>query len=306
MQKVTRPQAEKKKIHCKNEFELCYLRHQYLRKVDFNPTEEEMKPYMGIVANLAKNTFFTYRNLFGTVGMESEDLINVGKVHLVSFLGLYALDKLPQEKLAAFVEACELKKHRHPTPEDYLGKNKANLTLFLKQRFEDLVRICRQKVRNIKGYPSDEFYAFYSPKKPPKLLSDLLTDHEKYGYKKIDIAVFKTVRKKAKALGANVFKFNDIYYVSVKHDHKNLDLVDFSGAGLDPYDSIHNMTPERIVAEQEDAQFWEDKRVEFDAYTPSRKARVIKSFISKYKNKKDYKEEIKAARKLLKSVEAKL
>jgi hypothetical protein len=306
MQKVDRPKADKKKIHCKNEFELCYLRHQYLRKVDFNPSEEQMRPYFGIVSNLAKNTFFTYRNLFGTVGLESEDLISIGQVHLVSFLGLFSVEKFTDEKLEAFIKSYEVKYRRHIEEEGVLDKNKANFTLFLKQRFEDVVRICRQKVRNIKGYPTDDHYVFYGPKKPPKMLTDLLVDHEKYGFKKMDIAVFKTIRKKAGARGANFFKFNDNYYVSVKHEHRNLDLVDFSGAGLDPYDSIHNMSPERIFFDQEDIIFWENKRVEFDSYPVSRRVKLIKSFISKYKNKKDYKDEIKTARKLLKSMEAQL
>jgi hypothetical protein len=302
MEKVDRPKADKGKIHSKNEFELCYLRHQYLRKVDFNPSEEEMKPYYHIITNLAKNTFFTYRSLFGTVGMEAEDLINIGKVHLVSFLGLFALDR-DLVKKENFIKNFEISKLKHAEEKDFLNKNKANLTLFLKQRFEDVVRICRQKVRNIRGSASDEFAVFYGAKKPPKLLADLLVDHEKYGFKKLDIAVFKTIRKRAKAQGANSFKYNDTYYISIKAEHRNLDLVDFSGADMDPRDSMHNMCPDRIFLDHEENVHWENKRVEFDGFTDSRKKRILKKFIAKNKAKQAFKEEIKTARKLLKSME---
>lgn len=303
MQKVKRPQAEKRKINSRNEFELCYLRHQYLRKVDYNPTEAEMRPYYHIIVNFGKSTFFTYRNLFGSVGVESEDIINVGKVHLVSYLGLFSLEQCPDKK-AAFIQTFEVDKLRHPEEKDFLNKNKANFTGFLKQRYEDMVRICRQKVRNIKGHPSDDYYAYYGPEKPPKILPELLRSHESYGFRKIDIAVFKTIRKKAKAKGANIFKFNDNYYVSVKVENRNLDISDFCGAGLDPYDSIHNMSPDRIYEEQQSAKFWENKRVEFSTYSPLRKARTLKKFINQYKNKKNYEVEVKAARKMLKSMEA--
>ena len=90
---VTRPEPSEKKIRTSDDFELCYLRHQYFRRVKYNPTEQEMAPYMGIVANLTKNTFFTYFNLFKAVGMYQDDILNIGRVHLVSFLGLYSLEK---------------------------------------------------------------------------------------------------------------------------------------------------------------------------------------------------------------------
>lgn len=302
MIKVERPQMDKNvKISCKEEFELCYLRHQYVRRVDFNPTEEEMKPYAFIVAHMAKNTFFTYRNLFSLVGFESEDLINIGRVHLVSYLGLFSMEKLP-EKYESFSNTFFRDKVRDPNPYDLLNKNKANLTLFLKQRFEDVVRICRQKARNIKGLPTEEFFIFHGPNKPPKILRNLVENHEKYGFKKLDIAVFKSIKKKIKVDNPNCFKLNDTWYVAVPVEHKSLSLTDFSGAGMDPYDSIHNMTPERIFFAQEEDKEWADKREEFNAYSVKRRTRMVKSFIKKNKNKPIYKEELKAARELLKTL----
>jgi hypothetical protein len=299
---VHRPQATKKKIHSKNEFELCYLRHQYIRKVDYNPTEKEMAPYLHIVKNLAKNTFFTYKNLFHLVGMESEDLINIGQMHLVSYLGLFSLEKMP-DRMDNFYFAHKAKYKKTPGYYDYLNKNKANFTLFLKQRMEDVVRVCRQKARNIRGLPTEEFYAYAGPKEPPKILRNLVEGYEKYGYKKIDVATYKSIKKQAKPEG-NIFQFNNLWYVAVPVEHKSLSLVDFAGAGMDPYDNIHNMTPEQVLFHRQDNEEFETRKQEFESFSDTKKKRKIKDFIQANKNNPLFAEEVKVARKLLKEMGA--
>jgi len=300
MSQTFRPKAEKKKIHSRNEFELCYLRHQYFRKVDYNPTSEEMQPYLNIAANLAKNTFFTYKNLFHMIGFEREDLTNIANIHLVSFLGLFSLEKMPQ-KYQDFIQLFNRLFGESPDEGELLDKNRANCTLFLKQRMEDVVRVCRQKARNIKGLPTEEFFFYVGTKKPPAILRDLIEKHEKLGYKKLDTAVFKSIRKKVRPDGP-VFRFDGKYYVSVPVEQKSLSLSDFTGAGIDPYDSLHNMTPEEILFDVETADIWEKRQEEFHNKTPTRKAHVLKKFIKNNKNKPEYEEEVKTAKKLLKQL----
>lgn len=301
MQRVERPKASEKKITYKEDFELCYLRHQYVRKAEYNPTEAEMLPYKAIISQQAKNTYFTYQNLFGSVGMECDDLISIARMHLVSYLSLFAVQN-SQDKNDEFIFKHACKYGQEPGEYDYLNKNKANFTEFLKQRMEDAVRVCRQKVRNIKGFPGDEHYVYVGTKKPPKFFDLLKNDYEKYGYKKLDIAVFKTVRKRAKAFGSSAFEFNGQWYVALHNESKNLDINDFSGAGMDPYDSIHNMSPDRIYFDRQEDIFWEQKRAEFDSYQPKKRARLLKGFVSKNQNKIKFKEEVKLARKMLKEI----
>lgn len=301
-QEINRPKASTKKIHSKNEFELCYLRHQYLRKTKYNPTEEEMRPYEAIAIHMAKNTFFMYKNLFGMVGFELEDIVNIGKIHLISFLGLFSLDKMPG-KYDEFIEKHEINQGATPSEDQVMGKNKANCTLFLKQRMEDLVRVCRQKARNIKGLPTEEFFFYFGTKRPPAILRDLIDKHEKLGYKKLDTSIYKSIRKKVKMDDSPVFKFNGFYYVAVPVEQKCLSLSDFSGAGLDPYDSIHNMNPEEIYFSIEESTDWEKKQAEFDSKDPFSKTKIIKKFLRKNQKNPRYKEEIRLARKLLKTLE---
>ena len=301
MNKVERPVAEQKKINCKDEFELCYLRHQYIRKVDFNPTALEMAPYDVIVSQQAKNTYFTYLSLFGSVGLGCEDIMSIAKTHTVSYLGLFSLDKL-EGKREEFTNIFQIQNGKDPQERDFLNKNKANFTMFLKQRMEDLVRVCRQKNRNIRGLPGDEHYIYCGERKPPKIISNLIKNYDKYGYKKLDIAVFKTIRKRAKAHGSQVFQFDGLWYVALRCEHKNLDISDFAGADMDPHDSLHNMSPERIYFDREEGSFWEGKRAEFDAYEPKKRSKLLTAFVNKHKNKSKFKEEVRLARKLIKEL----
>lgn len=299
--KVKRPQAGNKKINSRNDFELCYIRHQYFRKVTFNPTLEEMEPYHRIIGHFVDNTFYTYRPLFGIVGMEKDDIINIGKIHLVNFLGLFSLEQMPI-KYKEFVEKFNIKYEDNPETEDLLSKNKANFTLFLRQRMEDLVRICRQKAKNIKGLPVEAFFSIYGPKKPnPKM--DLKYNYQDYGYKKIDISVFKSIRKKALYKGIDSFKFNGNWYISVPIDHRILTLNDFASLNMDPYDNIHNMDPEKLMFHKEEVAEWEDEKEKFKLLPKEAKTDLIKSFIKKNKKNPSFAEEIETAKKMLKRLE---
>lgn len=296
-----RPPANKKKIHSKDEFELCYIRHQYLRRVTYNPSEKEMEPYMAIVKHMAYNTFNMYRNLFALVGFDLIDVINIGRIHLVSFLGLFSLEKM-EKKYKEFVLLYKKLNGIKPDKDVIQNKNKANLTMFLKQRMEDVVRVCRQKAKNIKGMAVEEAYAYYGTKKPPKNHRLLLEDNEKYGFKKIDFSSFKSIRKKLNKIDQKMFKFSGYWYVCVPLEHRNLTLLDLSCAGLDPHDSIHNMNPEQILFYKHEEEYFNKKKAEFDVQSDDMKIDIMKQFIQKNKKNPTFKEEIKLAKKFIKDL----
>jgi len=286
------------KIHSKDEFELCYLRHQYLRKITVVPTEGEMRPYESIAIHFGKNTYFMYRSLFGAIGMECDDVINIAKTHITSYVGLFSLEnnqRVMDEYYNVFRKRFG---GEAPGQWDIDNKNRANFTFFLKQRMEDLVRVCRQKARNVKGLQTDEYLVFRGMAEPPKRLMDLAKNHEKFGYRKVDLAVFKSIKRRAKLPDGSIFKVGDEYYVIVPVEHRNLSINDFTSAGLDPYDSIHNMTPEQVFASNE----WEDRKKAFESTPLRSKIRVIKSFVAKNHANPEFAEEIRAAKKMLKEM----
>jgi hypothetical protein len=303
---VDRPQAEDRKIHSKNEFELCYMRHQYFRKVTYNPSETEMAPYKRIAENSARNTFYTYRYLFSTVGMELDDLVSIAKIHLVNFLGLFAIDgsKYSKRLYEFFVKFQKKHDGKFPKAKDVLNKNKADYTLFMKQRMTDLVRISQQKAKNIKGSRVDEYIPFYGNNPPPDDLQKLLEDNESYGFRRLDTVAYKAAKKKMNAKTGEHFKFAGSWYVAVPLVHRNLTILDFAGAGYDPYESNQHKNPEQLFLQREsDIRF--DKRMKmFKNYSKEKRIELIQKFVSENSSNTRLSQELVTAKKMLKKLGA--
>jgi len=302
MIETTRPAPSTSKISHRNDFECCYLRHQYFRRAKFNPTNEEMGPYMGIITNLTKNTYFVYINLFKAVGLYHDDIVNIGRVHLVSFLNLYALES-DERKKNEFADKFMRYEYKEPQEKDFNQKNKANFTLFFKQRMEDLVRVCRQKVRNINGYSSEEYTVFCGKNGPPKYPRRLLRGHEELGYKKVDFSIFKSIRKKASVNGdATMFKFDDLWYVAIATEQKKLTIEDLTVSDFNPYDNVHNMQPDDIYMKKELGEETDGLKNLFNRHPNNKKVNILKNFIAKNRLNRQYREEVSTARKLLKGL----
>lgn len=302
MEKVERSSGPKGKIHSRDEFELCYLRHRYLRKSLYNPSEEDIAPYIKIINAISRRTYYYYRYLFTTVGFEIDDIISIGKTHFVSFIGLFEISETKNhKKYQEFVTAYQKRiPGILPNESEILDKNKANFTLFLKQRMDDLVRICKQKAKNIRGLKIDDYAAFCGPESPPEDLYKLLEEYDEFNYKPIDNVRFKSVKKKAKVKDIkDPFKFEDLWYAAVFLEKRELTMEDLQSAGLDPRDGEHNMTPEQILIKQYDEK-WLDKITKmFKNYTKDQKVAVLNGFIEKNEQNSKFSEEIQIAKSFL-------
>lgn len=298
--KVSRPEGSKKKINSKEEFELCYLRHKYIRRTKRNPVLKEVEPYKKIIKHQSYNTYTVYSRLFGSVGLDVNDIRSIGDCHLVSFLGSFALER-NKAKLEAFKKNFYYKNKRYATKKDVLDKNKADFTSFLKQRFTELVRISRQKAANVRGVPMEEFKVFVGTKKPPLVHSDLLLSHEEYGYKRLDVMLYKTAKKRAGVNGNKSFKDGNKYYIVVEVDSRDLTEEDIEGSDMSIRNNLHSQSPESIAVLVEDAVIWEGKKEQFNAYAPEKRLELIENFITNHKENPEMEEELKAARAMLRS-----
>jgi hypothetical protein len=261
---------------------------------------------------LQKKTFFYNVSLFRLVGLDLDDMLNIGNVHIVNFLGLFAINVGPG-KYREFAKTFENTHGRKPNKSDVLNKNRAIFTLFFKQRVEDVIRICRQKARNIKGIPTEEYFYYYGPNKPPQILRELIKNYEKLGFKKLDTAIYKSIKKKmnirmgmrnrfGNSILGNNFTFDNNYYVAVPVGRKYLSDHDFDGANISPYDNMHNMNPEDIYFVSEDEEVWKNVKEEFNSKSNILKANIVRRFISENQSNPRFKEEINTAKRLLKEL----
>lgn len=290
-----------KKVNTKDDFELCYLRHQYLRKLDTNPTKEEFQPFSTVINKTASKTYAIYRKLFFSVGFEYQDIVRVCESHLTAYLGLNKIE-LDNKKFNVFVEKFVERNKFHPTDEDILDKNKANFTLELKQRMEDLVRISRQKVRNVRGVPMQKF-AYFSSKELPQLTSmEILKNYRKYGIKKLDSAIFRSIKKKAKPLNQDKFFFGGLWLFSIPTEYSDLSLNDMVAAGLDPRTESHHRNPEELIIMSEQKDMMKHELRKFTKYkkiATKEKVDMLRSFVELKKDDLRYKSEVRTAISIL-------
>lgn len=298
---VDRPKAGKRKITTRNDFELCYIRHKYFRKANYNPTPEEMEPYLRIIKRFSVNTYFRYRNLFHIVGLKVEDLISIGRVHLVSFLGLFAVETT-RVRYNKFVEAYKKKNGIEPKKRDFLDKNKANFTIFLKQRMEDVVRISKQKANNIKGIPVNKYIVLCG--KLPQIHNDdfTLTNYKKLGYKKVTLSTFKSIKRKLKSKNRNKIFFDGNWYIKILLHQRVLTAQDLHNSNFSSVDNLSNLNPEQIYFNKQEEIYWQEKQVSFDKKSISDKIDILKDFVSKNKGNPDFREELRLARKKIREL----
>lgn len=285
-----------------NDFEFTYLRHQYLRRVKKQPTREEMAPYYKIVENLTRNTFYVYKNLFLMVGLDIEDVLNNGQIQLVSFLGLFALERNPK-KLADFKRNFRSRNSIICSKADILNKNQANFNCFLKQRLNDMVRVCKQKAKNIKGIVAEDFVVFKGSKVPPKDIEDLLENHKQYGYSPLTTTAFKPIKNRmTNRQEGPVYLDDKTWYVCVPIRKKNLNFTDFTCNNYDPYDNLHNMTPEEVLEKREGSD-WDGKWLSFNIASNKDRIEAIKNFIVQNQGNPKLKEELKTAKRFLEGMD---
>lgn len=291
-----------KKIHNSNSFELCYLRHKYLEKANINPDSAELTPFYAIINKVSGKNYSTYKKLFYSVGIEYDDVVAVGKAHLISFLGLFQIEKDPK-KFDAFV-AKFLEKNSHtPVDVDILDKNKAIFTIFLKQRMEDLVRICRQKVRNVRGVPIETTHSYFGPIVPKVRNEEIHIKYEKLGLKKLDPAIFRAIKKKVKPQNDLHFFFNGNWYITIPTNNRALEQIDFLTADQDPRDQFHNKNPEELIIMSESNKSWEWKNRKFKKIPSLEKIAMLRSFLELNQGSKIFENEIETAQKKLEWLE---
>lgn len=288
-----------KRINSKDFFESCYLRHQYVKRVKVKPTIEEMAPYNRIVHQFASSTYTVYKSLFMWVGLDLEDVESAAQVQLVSYLGLFALEKNPK-KLKDFKRLFRKNNSKICKPNDILDKNKANFTCFLKQRMQDLVRVCRQKARNVTGLIAEDFAVFKGDKCPPMDIEDLLENYSKYGFRPLAVGAFKALKKKIKDKQEGpVYLVNDIWYVCVPIKKRNLALTDLVSHGSNPADLLHNMNPEDFVAHAQNENVIQDRSEHFKTLSDKEKKKIVKKFLIENRENSFFEEEVAIARKYL-------
>jgi hypothetical protein len=164
---------------------------------------------------------------------------------------------------------------------------------------EELVRICRQRIKNIRGVPMQEFHIFSGIEIPEVENDELIANHAKYGLKKVDSAIFRAIKKKAKPQNELSFVFNNTHYIAIPTNYKPLELIDFHHTVLDPREMSFNRNPEEVILMSESTKKWDRKLRKFKKTPSNQKIDMVRSFIENNKDNSVFEEELHIAKKML-------
>jgi hypothetical protein len=238
-------------------FELVYLRHKYFRKAK-TPTTERIQPFDEMVDNIAGSIFTKNIEVFRIFGMELEDIQNIGRCHVVSFIGMQGLYE-NQAIMDKFIL-----KHKSiygqdsmPTKHEIFKKEAYDLARFLKQRLQECANFCRNKNRNVIGTKHTQTGYLCITDSPKEVNDDnLMANPEYFGYKKMTKTALDKEIKANKSRGKSLFKTQDGTLIRVvTQTLRPLNYNDVNGSALDYRDTLTLKDPEELMIMAEEEKF---------------------------------------------------
>jgi len=264
-------------------FEDVYLRSTYLGRIDHSVPSRFNELY-NIYATSIKSIGgrFCSKNhvLFRSMGFDHEDVISFCEVQAWSYISNFSIITKPEAMEKFLVK----RKSDYPdrpdlTSDEIRRKDNSNFMTFLTQRLSDLVRVFKQKNRNIRG--TKEISSFYLKTKQAQDVTQelIVEDPEKYGFiqltKKDVLDLKKRVGPKFKYADFS-FEGHSYIYISYVPSLSKLDVV---AALNDPHSNLFYMSPDAIMEYEENAisSLLADIKIkEFSSAPKSEKIQILK------------------------------
>jgi len=306
-----------KKYNFNDDFEMLYLRHEYLSRIP-NVDQIDITPFESIANATARLMYDKFRTNFSKISLEQEDIASVTKVYLVAFLGLYSI-KVNEDAIERFVAKYKVKngKDSYPTEVEFERKDRNNLINFLRQRLYHFSTLCERKGRNI--LVGRDIRGAFAKTKDSILACDeeLVKDHKKYGYRKVTKKELKEAKEKCKKSGiSDLCDVDGFEIVEVEILTQGLWNVegfnpekDYDGHMIIPSsnyemiygegNTIYNSSPEQSYVYAEEEFDLKSFKKRFFKLSNEERVKKLKFFIQKYGNTNTYKGEIKLAKKYM-------
>ena len=275
---------KKKRYNFKDDFEMLYLRHDYIEKAG-HLDGSLVKKYAGIVYTTAKIMFNRLTN-FEKVGFTVEDLIATTNIYMLIYMTLYSI-KTNQKELEAVLD----KRNVTSLPESEIERIDRNrLISFLRQKIHHCGTLCARKARNITVGRDRRGIFAYTANSVPTSEETILNDYEQYGYRKVTQKEYNAAMEQGGELkdkdGFNIFVIERLNDGIEKEEYRLL---------MESYRSHEYDSPEAILQQKE----LENQMIGFRRKTPEQQGKILRKFISKNRDNESLKKEVNLARKML-------
>jgi len=284
-----------KKYNYKDDFEMIYLRHEYLRRCD-RLEGSYVKEFSGVVHSTARIMYDKLKPNFDKVGFQLEDIAAITNVYLLGYMGIYSF-KNNKEALEKFIASYKIKhgEHSFPTEAEINRKDRNNLINFLRQKLQHCSVICSRKARNIIVGRDKRGTFAYTKDTRPATDEKIIESCKEYGYRKVTNNELKEIRKKARENGEqdlydkDGFKVIQIEILSTTIKNEDYALMIRKEC----------ITPEMKMVEIENKYELEMYKEKFKKLNSSQRRRKLKRFIDNNDDNRYLKKEISLAKKIL-------
>lgn len=284
---------EKSRLNYRDDFEMLYLRHEYLEKAG-KLNSSYVKKYAGIVHTTAKIMFNRLTN-FEKVGFTEEDIISITNIYMLSYMALYSIQTNPSE-----MEALLQKKKVDSLPESEIIRIDRNrLIAFLRQRLHHCGTVCARKARNITvGIDRRGIFAETNNSSPVSK-EMILDNYKKYGYRKATAQEYKDAVQRAKGnnkteiIDKNGFKIFKIECLNDGISQEDYRLLTESNKGL------FYQSPDVVLQIAEESQSEESEesfKDRFQKMSKKQRLKTLQAFIKNNKGNKKLRTEIRLAK----------
>lgn len=287
---------KKKRLSFNDDFEMLYLRHEYMEMV--NRLGKQLDPsyvskYAGIVHTTAKIMYGKLKPNFQKCGFDEEDFVAITNMYMLFYMALYSIQTNPEEMKNV------VQKRGIQSESEIVRIDRNRMINFLRQRLYHCSTLFSRKARNITvGEDKRGFYAETSKSKdaPHDLL---LKNYKKLGYRKVTMKEFKMAQKVAKNKGVQQLKDKDGFNViKVEQLNQGLSEYDFQLLSENDKGAFYN-PPDVILQNAEEEIAMEAFKIKFENMGEEEKRKTLIAFIENNTGDKTMKEELKLARKLL-------
>lgn len=290
-----------KKYNYKDNFEMLYLRHDYITK-NKKMEGKWVKIYEPIVHTTAKLMYNKLYPNFQKVGFDLDDIIAIANVYMLGYMGLYSIKNNPEEYKKYLSKWRTTNGNKcSPSSSDVENNERNRLINFLRQRLQHCATICARKARNITvGYDRRGVFA-ETTKAVGAHDENILADCSKYGFRKVTQAEFKQIKKDCRGSSSltdkDGFAIKEIEILNNGISHEDYSLI-FNTNQKDEY--VQN--PEKHLLQKEKSDSFTNNIMKFNSLNHSAKRRLLVKFIEENKDNDRLKKEVTLARKMLKNV----
>lgn len=309
-----------KKYNYQDDFEMVYLRHEYIEKIE-DPEKVDIKKFKHIAERTARLMYDKYKPNFEKVGFDVDDAISIASMYHLAYMGLYSV-RVNEGAMERFVNFYKNKhgEDKSPSEEAIDKKDRNNLINFLGQRFHHCNTVCGRKSRNI--LVSRDFSGAFAKteKSKPASNEEIMANYKKFGYRKVTHKELKEIKAEKKKSGIKELYDKDGFpvieievlskgLISIDGLNPDKDYDGYRAIGNSAYEDFYGQgngkyhsDPESVCVEKEERNERIRNKSAFYKFDKEDKIKKLKFFIRKNRGNPLMKKELTLAKKFIASL----